>query len=468
MSAVGRLIARRRQRVPAYLADLFPKQRAFFDDGSKLKAALCGRRAGKTVACAAGLHIAAAERPGLLCPYITLTSVMARRIMWPVLKWFNERYSLGMRMDNQELVAYLPNGSQIFLVGGDNVRKVEALRGAPYPRVVIDEGGSFPRALLRYLMDDVLDAALMDYDGDMWIVGTPNAACAGHFHDLTTGKNPDVAKVPTHHWTVLDNVHLPHSAERLERKRAEKKWTLDNPVYRREYMGQWVRDLTSMVFRFDRARHLILPEALPKLVGGNIGADLGVSDKVASTAFVPSGWAHFDRTVYTVSAAKFASMNPETAAEEVTRIRAKLPWVRHIVVDEGGLGKGYADMWRTRCNLPAIPAEKRQKLVFIEFLNGELDADRIKLVEGPTRPLVEEIELLQWNEDRDDFDDRFADHASDAWLYSWRDCYAWLEKTAPANDPEPGSPEWTMREAARLKAEVMRRAARRDKRQRTA
>jgi hypothetical protein len=82
--------------------------------------------------------------------------------MWPVLKAFDERYRLGMRFHDQELIAELPeNGSQIFCVGGDDSRKVEALRGPKLGRAVVDEYGSFGRQLGRYLIEDVLDAALI-------------------------------------------------------------------------------------------------------------------------------------------------------------------------------------------------------------------------------------------------------------------------------------------------------------------
>lgn len=458
---------------------LFPRQRAFFDDPAKLKAAVCGRRAGKTESCAAGLYEAAIKHPKSLCPYVCLSQVSARRIMWPVLSGMNDRHRLGMRLDTNQLTATLANGSQIFCVGGDDHRKVEALRGAPYPRVVIDEAGSFPRALLRYLCEDVLDAALMDHDGDMWLVGTPNAACVGHFHDLTTGANPDVARIPTHHWTVLDNPYIPHAAEWLARKRAEKKWAVDHAVYRREYLGQWVRDASSLVFRFDRARHLIAPAQIPAAIRGALGVDIGTSEQVRSMAFVANQWAKYQRKVYTTLALKYAGMTPQTGGDELARIVGLHPSIDTVVVDEGGLGKGYADDWRVRAStewsasarsFPHIKAaQKRDKLGYVEFLNGELDRGGLLVADCPeTQQLLEEIELLQWNEDRTGYDDRFLDHAADAWLYGWRECFAWSEGTAPNAGPAHGTPEWTAMMAIKAKeqaiAEAQRRAARENRR----
>ncbi len=465
MDSAALLGARKRHTSSDYLADLFPQQRAFFADPAKVKAALCGRRAGKTWAVAAGLYESAKRNRRSLNPYICLSGVSARRIMWPVLEEFNERYRLGMKMHSHELVAELSNGSSIFCVGGDDSRKVEALRGGKYGRVAIDEAGSFPRLLLRYLCDDVLDAALMDLDGDMWLTGSPNAACVGHFYDITQGTNPDVAKVPTHHWNMLDNIHLPHAAEWLRKKRESKGWTEDSPVYRREYLGHWVRDATSLVFRFDRARHLKLGAEVVGGLRSVLGVDLGASATIQSTAFVANSWEQHSKVIRTRYAKKMAGMIPSTGAEEVKRLMA-LYSATHAVVDAGGLGNGYVEEWRQRHSLPVQAAEKRHKFAYVELLNGELDVGHLLIDDGAaTRDLVEELELLQWNEDRDDFDDRFADHCVDAWLYSWRDCYAWLEEQLPPPGPEAGTSAWELEQAAARKAKAIEDAIRAARRQ---
>jgi hypothetical protein len=420
----------RRDRQQGFLSGLFPKQRAFFDDTAKVKAAVAGRRGGKTWVDACGLYEAAKRNKRSLNPYICLSGVSARRIMWPVLCEFNDRYSLGLKLREHELVAELPeNGSQIFLVGGDDPRKVEALRGPKYGRVVIDEAGSFPRQLLRYLQEDVLDAALMDLDGDLWFTGSPNAACAGHFHDITTGNNPKVAGVPTYTWNVLDNPFIPHAEDWLARKRAEKKWEEDNPVYRREYLGHWVKDGSSLVFRFDRARNWKADG--PKPTWSVLGVDLGISEDEKTTAFVVVGWTRHDKTTRAYYAKKTARLWPEKAGDEVAKLCEQFP-INQVVVDTGGLGKSYCDLWRKRSDIGRLvkPAEKKEKYTYVEFLNGELDAGRAEILHG-ARDLADELDLLQWDEDRKEYDPRFADHCSDAWLYAWRDCWAYSEKALP-------------------------------------
>lgn len=450
----------RAKRPRPWLEGLFPKQRDFVDDPAKLKTALCGRRAGKTWACAVGLYDKARE-VRCQCPYVALSGVQARRIMWPVVKEVNERYGLGMKLNDHEMVAEVPEtGSQIFLVGGDDMRKVEALRGGKYGRVGIDEPGSFPKSLLRYLCEDVLDAALLDLDGDMWLIGSPNAACVGYFHDLTTGANPEVARAATHHWTVLDNPNIPHAAEWLKRKRESKKWGPDHPVYLREYMAQWIRDVSSLVFRFDRARHLV--QEAPAGMAGVIGVDLGSSARIESMSFVTQLWEKYSKVVYTRRATKHKAMDVTDGAGHLKALIAEFPGIRYAVVDEGGIGAGYTREWRQRHQLAVVPAEKRERNAYIEFLNDDLDQDRIKLVEPETKPLIEELELAQWDEDRKDIDDRFLKHAIDGWLYGWRDCRAWGEKDSPADKPQKGTPEYERMIMEKERAESIARVQKKE------
>lgn len=391
-----------------WLDDLSPAQRTFWDDPAKIKAAVCGRRAGKTWLAAVGLYEAARRTARTQCPYIALSAVSARRIMLPVLEDINARYRLGMQIHRHELTARLDNGSEVFMVGGDDMRKVEALRGGRYARVVVDESASFPAGLMRYLCEDVLAFALMDLDGDLWLMGSPNAAAAGHFHDLTTGDNPEVQRVSSHHWTVLDNPHIPHAAAWLERFRREKGWDELAPGYQREGLGRWVRDATMLVFRFDGARHL--ETEAPTGMRRVLGVDLGASKEKPTTAFVVCGWTRWDQVTHVEHAEKIAGVVPSTGADIIARLMREWPGISHVIVDAGGLGWGYVEEWRRR-GLPVVAAEKRDKRAYIEFLNSDLDAGRLRVAERGCGPLLDEMRLLQWDEAREQYDDRFADHA---------------------------------------------------------
>src|SRR5271165_7071974 len=73
----------------------FGKQIDFILDKNKLKTAVCGRRAGKTHACAVYLLYTALSRAGSTSVYITLTRANAKRIIWPTLIELNYQYKLA-------------------------------------------------------------------------------------------------------------------------------------------------------------------------------------------------------------------------------------------------------------------------------------------------------------------------------------------------------------------------------------
>jgi hypothetical protein len=77
----------------------------------------------------------------------------------------------------------------------------------------------------------------------------------------------------------------------------------------------------------------------------------------------------------------------------------------------------------------------------MELLRGALESGTFR-VHGPRcRDFIDEVSVLQWNEERTDVDDRFADHACDAVVYAHGAVSAVYrpEQTGP----EVGSPEWT-------------------------
>lgn len=119
----------------------FKQQLNFIRDPARFKTAVCSRRAGKTVACAAHLIHNAIHRRGSVGVYITLTRANAKRIIWPDLLKINRDYSLGGLVNETELSIRFPKfgDSIIYCSGAKDSSEIEKFRGMAITISYIDE-----------------------------------------------------------------------------------------------------------------------------------------------------------------------------------------------------------------------------------------------------------------------------------------------------------------------------------------
>jgi hypothetical protein len=430
------LVELARMARPALLDGLFPKQRAFIEDPSRSKAALCTRRAGKTFADGRYLAREATRRPNIPCAYVNLTRSNAKRLMWPQLHRMKATYSLPCEPNESDLTFRFSNGSSIWLVGADDQRKVERLRGEGYGLVIIDEPGSFPQPLLGYLKDEVIGPALIDHRGTLAMTGTPSPIPAGTFFDATTSETTaHGGRWSLHQWSMRDNPHLPNVEEEIAKVLRENHWTMEHPKFRREYLGEWVRDLGSLVYPYDAGKNWVdkLPDDGEWMY--TLGIDYGTVD---ATAFAILAWRRrVPHEVYLVESWGRSGLIPSEAAEEVAKLCQRYRFER-IVGDVGGLGKGYVEEARRRWSLPISPAQKQNKRGFIELMAGDLKAGNLRVVGPKCGEWIDEAEKLQWGDDTHEAEDaRFSNHRLDAALYAYREARQWNEKPlAPVLSPE--------------------------------
>jgi len=134
---------------------LFDKQLAFVNDPAPFKTAVCSRRSGKTVSCAADLIDTALKNPDTVSIYITLSRNNAKKIIWPELLKLNRLYGLGGVPDNTELSIKFPNESTVYCSGAKDRTEIEKFRGLPVKKAYVDECQSF-RDHIGSLIDDIL------------------------------------------------------------------------------------------------------------------------------------------------------------------------------------------------------------------------------------------------------------------------------------------------------------------------
>lgn len=414
-------------------ADLFPQQWRLVADPSRKKAALCGRRAGKTRACAAYLVETAKRYPRTISVYIALTRLSAKRIIWSMMHELDHKYGLKLQYQITELTIRLPNRSEIWVCGCDDEQQMERLRGNAYKLVIIDEAASFGPHL-RPLIEEVLEPAMIETDGTLVLIGTPSVQCWGMFHEATTSPS---SMWSSHHWTVLDNPHIPNAKEWLETRMKENQWDAGHPIYRREWLGQWNRDKTGLVVKYN-ADNIIPSSQLPKLstMTNVLGVDLGYNDNTAfqvcsSDPSLPRCYLH--------AGYKTPRMDVTAVAEKIRWYLDTMPIYR-VVVDHGGIGKMLCEELKLRFNLPIHEAKKTDKLGAIELLNGDLYSKRVVVVEG--EPVLREWDVLMWDKDKPGREDgRFENDLSDASLYSYREAVHW-SYLAPKRKPAPGTQEY--------------------------
>ena len=146
-------------------------------------AAVCHRRAGKTVACLNDLIDATlrCKRPSPRFAYIAPLYSQAKDIAWGYLKRYTAAIP-GALANESELRVDLPADRRIRLYGADNY---ERLRGLYFDGVVLDEFGDMdPRA-----WQEVIRATLADRGGWALFAGTPKGM--NHFADLWEKANAD-------------------------------------------------------------------------------------------------------------------------------------------------------------------------------------------------------------------------------------------------------------------------------------
>jgi hypothetical protein len=357
------------------------------------------------------LIIAASQQPSTVALYLALTRRSAKAIMWHTLQKLNSQYKLNISFSESELIATLPNKSRIVLFGADMENLSDRLRGDAYCRVVIDEAQSFG-AHLQSLIEDVLEPATLDYKGDITLIGTPGLVPTGVFYDATTTNTA----WSRHHWSLLDNPHLPHAADWLVQLRAARGWSDENPTWCREYLGQWTTDASALVYRgFSKSRNLFSGDLPSSAWSFIIGLDLGWHDK---TAFCVLAYSKYISNAYVVRAFGRSQMTISKIADTLLELQQQYN-PQAIIADTGGLGKSIAEELKARYSLPVLAAEKTDKLAFIETINGDFIDGKV-FVHESAHELIQELSTLGWDENRLHENSSQDNHAADSLLYALR------------------------------------------------
>lgn len=506
---IGRIAKRQRNRqaeldrqvsnAEAILLGANPVQKDLILDLNRYLGLICPRRSGKTFAMTSKVLYYAELHPGARILIISLTLKSTVENYWSGspggLFAQNALYGLGIKFNTTSHTWVHPNGSRGLLAGAETKADIEHLRGAAAEAdiVVIDECKSFAPSHLNDLLENVVEPGLMTRNGQIIMGGTPGSIPVGQFYEATcllarTGPNLDrptcvawqskqdpgpaynlLSKdeldelYSLHHWTIEDNLAAPDQWRRALATKRRRGWADDNPTWRREYLGEWVSDDSDLVYSYAKCKAdpkgnvnwrpnygegvagLPLSQGPWHLV---LGLDLGYVDDSAMVLVAYSEHLKELRHVYDYKA---PGLDALAFAEEVMAICDHYGQIEMIVADTtGGGSKMVIETINQRMGLGIQPAQKRDKTDFIELLNGDFNAGRIKII--PESNLEIELCGLQWDLSSDSKtilartgrlreDPSCPNHLCDALLYAWRFSYHYFAQ-AGEDGPEMGTEDW--------------------------
>jgi hypothetical protein len=473
-----------------------PKQRDAALDPHRRVSILCGRGAGKTTVMRARALRKMAKKHRARIIYIALSRPTARDLNWEPLKELINKLGETENFEFSEssyTATCKRTGSTYRMVGAEDKKEIEKLRGQPFDEVQIDESASFDPEILTWLIDRIVGPRLGEREGCILLGGSPGHILRGPFYDATRRGSPQHRpyadrKKPehkgwmgwsSHAWSLRYIVELPNAkklypaqiklwAEALIEK-ANKQWSDKNPIWRREYEGEWAADNTENVFQY--TAHLqdgdergpagtvwnqwdpfagetlegmlalkAAIAALPKDLGMfhfAVANDKGHSDPFACNVFAYAP-ADIKRRIWHVFCFEKTKLHAKPiaqlliGADAVERMLTGKPvdpyggvfgltgWPDGIVWDAD---QAHIDELGNVYGILATKAEKKQdyKLGAIELVNGDLYDGRILVIKDS--PLEIQLLGLQWatNENgRLKENTAQANHSSDCLVYGRR------------------------------------------------
>jgi hypothetical protein len=447
---------------------LHPKQLEFANDPAQFRVACCSRQSGKSHCCAILALRAAIEVPGSTPTYINMNRGSAQYIIWPPLMELNEEYDLGLEFIKTTSDIRLPNGSTIKVFGAGSLREMDKIRGigSTLNLVVLDEAQNFGSDMYK-LIREILLPATVTHKAPILITGTPSAACAGPYYDIVHGGG-EMFKDETgdqlmgwsqHSWLMKDNPFIPDVEEQYRVHKAANNWTDASPAFRREYLGEWVRDTEGLCY-YNKQSMVVDRFPLERAHDWRyiLGVDVGTKDPWAFTMLATS---RDVQATYVLESIEERLTTLE-AGDRVGDFLDQYP-CHTVIVDTGGQGAAPVAQWKdTHPLLPIQPVKKGYGSVDmgIQIINADIKADRLFFVKEPTSVLRTQMATLIWDAKasptgarRVKRGDGYPDHCADSFRYAYTKVRTW--RAAEYGQGVMMGEDYMRRKAAEVKREIM-------------
>lgn len=396
--------------------------------------AMAGRRAGKTEAATKkSVEISTTIQDAKVL-IIGLSFTRALELYWNAL--IKEFTDLGIEIVEQrrtEGLIKLFNGSEIHLHGNTTVDERDKLRGSKWHLIIIDEVQS--QKALPILIDEILEPTLLDYQGQMMLIGTGPKVRGTYWEQLWTSETKKAFRI---NWNISNNPFIPNYEKVLEEIKKEKGLTDKSPLFQREYLGQISYDDDALCFRMKDNNYFTDVDMVSWInsqprtdIKFTAGLDYGYVDSdgfaiIMFSSSRPERWLIYEhkgnRTGITELADKIKQgMDYVNTSPLFSSIPDKH---FYIYSDSGGAGKKISFELSTQYNLPCLDAYKYDKNFAIERLQEETRTGDFKIRKGNVFD-DEALKTVFSRNEKDELtrqidDDTFHPDLLDAVLYALR------------------------------------------------
>lgn len=293
---------------------LYNKQIEVYNDEYDHIMVICGRRSGKTIL-NSRLLVKKCLKPNSKALYVNLSFENAIRQLWDeVIKCATTLDFAIEKSSKSSGFIEFANGSSIQFRGNNNKAAIDLVRGFSYDIAILDEISY--NCQIRYAIEDVLEPALRDRKGSLYLTGTPPRDPfsytqtlweSGHYH--------------CYNWNMNDNPFILDHETAIEEICKQKNRSIDDPLIQREYYGLFVRDTESLVYK------ITTYDEIPKsFIAENayIGVDTGFTD-FNGIATIICGKNNGKLECYITEESKFNKSTIQLIAEVIKQQIEKLP-----------------------------------------------------------------------------------------------------------------------------------------------
>lgn len=333
----------------------------------------------------------------------------------------------GARWNHDNKRFTLKNNVTIEFGHLENDIDADRYQGLEYNYIGLDEAGQHTEYKYNALLSRIRRRKTDVFPSRMRCTANPGGP--GHQFLYERFVNPSTATGEYYPASLEDNPHI-DAADYVPRLMKLSKLAQDQLLH-----GLWVLDGTGLVYSYKREENSCEspPDDDYKVI---IGIDLGSSERQKTTGFAVVLWSKYRKEAYIAEAWAESGLTPASIAEVCMQTMERWGDEAVIVMDEGALGRGYANEMRARYQLPVIPAQKKDKNGFIKLMNGDFEQGRLFVCAGQCQDLVKEYETLSWDDSGRQFRRDQSDHVSDAALYAWRHSHNWLTPEARQQTPK--------------------------------